>query len=274
MRLIIDVGGSKTLIVAVDSGANELARKRFPTDEDYLEFENHLKAELDELLQTTSQPLEGIALAMPGLVDYKTNKVVALGNRDWKDLDIANVLEKTYSVPVVMDNDANFGAIGEARIGAGKGFETVLYITISTGIGTGVTFNGKIDPAMAHSEAGSMHFWEDGHYVQWEKVASGKAFFEKYDLFGKDVPADSEIWPEYAKEVAIGIKELISIIQPDIVIIGGSMGEHVPKYGHFIEDFLKEIDTSVTSIPPIVAAQNFAGAVITGGIEALNDKLS
>jgi len=273
MRLIIDVGATKTLIVAVDKTGKELGRQRFPTDKDYPIFEGHLKDELD-MLVAEHKDLEGIAMAMPGLVNYEKNTVTGFGNLAWKDVETADFLEKTYSVPVVMDNDANFGAIGESRRGAGKGYENVCYVTISTGIGTGITHSGSIDPMLTHSEAGSIQFWEDGHHTRWEKVASGKAFYEKYGRFGKDTPkSEVTIWRDYALQVAKGLHELIVIVQPDVIVVGGSMGEHLPKYSGYIMDYLNEWKTPVTLVPPVIQAKDFDGAVISGGIEALNDKL-
>lgn len=262
------------MVVAVDKGGNEFGRMRFHTDVEYPKFKKQLKRQLDELIAVVGQPLEAIALALPGLVDYKKHTVTGFGNLPWKNINILNFLKKTYSVPVVVDNDANFGAVGEARRGAGKGYKTVLYITVSTGIGTGVAIGGRIDPALAHSEGGMMHFWEDGRYQKWEKLASGKAFLKKYGRMGREVAKDeAKIWKAYAKELSLGIAELIAIIQPDVIVVGGSMGEHLPKYKEYLEKELAKSKTSTTSIPPLKQAADFNGAVINGGIEALTDVL-
>lgn len=274
MRIIIDVGGTKTLVLAVDSNGKEVSRNRFLTDEDYTEYKAHLTSEMQSMVGSSSDALEGIAVAIPGVIDYQTKHAKALGNRDWKDVDLAEHFEKTFKVPVALDNDANFGAIGEARSGAGQGYRVVLYITISTGIGTGVAVEGQISPALARSEAGAMHFEDQGKLVQWESIASGKAFFEKYERYARDTPAEEvEIWKEYASKLAIGFEELIAIIQPDVIVVGGSMGEHLDKYLPYVIEILDSLDLAVTTVPPIVAAKNPDEAVINGGIEAVNDLL-
>jgi len=274
MRIIIDVGATKTLVLAVNSGGKELARRRFATDKDYSEYKQHLHDAIESICEETTQPLEVIAIAMPGVINYQTKIVEAFGNRDWKNVDIAPYLERVFKVPIGIDNDANFGAVGAARRGAGRGYRVVLYVTISTGIGTGVAVDGKISPALAKSEAGAMQFKDHGRYKQWEKMASGKAFYRKYKRYGRDTPASEvKIWKEYGASVAQGLEELIAVIQPDVIVIGGSMGEHLPKYIKYVKQLLKRLDKPVTKVPPIVAAEKPDEVVVRGGIEVADDIL-
>lgn len=261
------------MLVAADSSGRELGKIKFPTDKDFDVFSEHLIEKIKGWTEQLNQPLQGLAIAMPGVIDYETGIVKAFGNLDWTNVDIVSKLKEHFHVPISIDNDGNYGALGEARSGAGKGHRVVLYVTISTGIGTGITVDGKIDPALAKSEAGHMHFRHEGKLVDWESFASGKAFFEKYKKMGKDTPLGDPSWAEWAEEVSLGIGSLMAIIQPDVIVIGGSMGEHFHKYSEPLVESIKAVKSDLVSMPEIVAAHEPNKAVINGGFEAINDSL-
>lgn len=262
MYVAIDVGGTKTLVAVFDEQGQIKKEKKSPTNKNYEGFFKELVDEIDQLVENPSK-ISAIGVGMPGTMDYEKQIILRYGNLDWHDVDIKHRLEKHYSRPVGLENDANAGAIGEANLGAGKVYDEVLYITISTGIGTGVTVKGRIDPALADSEGGSMHFRHQGKLVRWEKFASGQAFVERYGDIGANVN-DSEIWKEYAKDLSLGIGSLIAVIQPEVVILGGSMGAHIKKYRDHLFTALHEAHSPIIEYPPIIAAERPEKAVIYG----------
>lgn len=266
MRLIIDVGGTKTLLVATDKAGNQLAKLRFLTNSDFNKFLGELTEQIDAILKSTTQPLEAVAVAMPGTVDTKTNLVTRMGHENWLNVDIVNPLKSSYAVPVFLENDANMAAMGEAKSGAGKGYKTCLYLTISTGVGGGVTENGRIVPRFAQYEPWNNLVTYDNKSQIWDNLASGSAFVEAYGSLGKDVPAENPVWQEYAEKIAVGLKPVIAECRPDVVVIGGSMGANLSKYHGFL---VEALDTSI----PVVPASQPSEAVINGGIEVLREKL-
>ncbi len=259
MTLGVDIGGTKTLL-AVFNGNSIIAEEKFPTSEDYPEF-------LKKLTDYTSHYIEryevtNVGIAAPGKVDKQGNLVKG-GNLKWQNVPIKQDVEKATGLKVTIDNDANVGAVGEANIGAGQGYDKVLYITISTGIGIGVTVGGKISPALETSEAGHMSVEKDGQMVVWEKVASGSAFFNTYKQQGVQCN-DPAIWQEYVKDIALGLNPIIATVDPSVIIVGGSMGEHLHKYHDFLVEELEKYHDEMIDIPPIIAAKHPDHAVIYG----------
>jgi predicted NBD/HSP70 family sugar kinase len=271
MYAAIDIGGTKTLIAIFDENGSIVRSIKFPTNHDYQQFISDLPGQIYELSQLSI--VKSVCVAVPGHVEDDTDIVEGFGNLDWKNKDIAGDLQKSLSIPVIIDNDANLGGLGEAVMGAGQGKRKVLYITVSTGIGTGVVVDGQLDPATKESEGGQILLEHEDQMMPWEKFASGKAFYEKYGKQGKDVD-DLEIWKDFANNLAQGVWNLIAVIQPDIVVIGGSMGEHFHKYGDFLNQAIANFSSSVIDHPPIVQAKFPDEAVINGCYQAAKQHAS
>lgn len=262
MFVAIDVGGTKTLVAVFDEDGKVIARDKHPTGSDFDTFLDQTISAVEKL--TKDDDVDVIVVAAPGLIDYENNRVLDFGNFDWHNVDMHSPLAQRFECPVIVENDANLGAVGEANLGAGEPYETVLYITISTGIGTGITYQGALDRAMRKSEGGQMHFRHDGKLMRWEHFASGKAFYDRYQKMGVDVPIGDEIWSQWAEDVSLGVGSLLAVIQPDAVVIGGSMGEHLEKYRSPLLNALQLIRSPVVRIPPIEAAKDPHNAVING----------
>ena len=261
MYLAIDIGGTKTLIARYDDNGSIVDENKFPTNKDYQSFVEELSAAITA--QIDKSPVSAIGIAAPGHVEDDTGIIKGFGNLDWKNIDIKSDLSSKFDLPIILDNDANMGAIGEANMGAGEGFRKVLYVTVSTGIGTGITVEGEISPALRESEGGHMLFKQDGKLVPWEEFASGKAFLRHYGKQGKDVD-DPRIWEEFAGGLAQGMWDLIALTQPDIIVIGGSIGVHFHKYGKFLQDAVSKFSSDVVDHPEIVQAKDPDNAVING----------
>lgn len=106
--------------------------------------------------------IKGIGLAFPGLVDPNENRVIST-NEKYNDaclLDLNRWVNQTWEVPFFMDNDARLATVGEWKYGIAKGYESVVMMTIGTGIGTGVIIEGHILRG-THYQAGSL----GGHFV-------------------------------------------------------------------------------------------------------------
>ncbi len=86
-----------------------------------------------------------IGVSFGGPVDATTN-TVRLSHHvpGWENVPLGSILESEFNAPAKVDNDANLGALGEHRFGAGRGFDSLLYITVSTGVGGGWILNGRL----------------------------------------------------------------------------------------------------------------------------------
>lgn len=261
MIIAIDIGGTKTLVAAYSDDGEILRSDKKPTNPEYKAFKKELIETIEHLAE--NEPIDAICVAAPGRIDYETGVVISLGNLGWQAVPIRDDLLNHFEVDVHIDNDANLGAIGEANMGAGKDYKSVLYITVSTGIGTGVAYNGKLQDVLRKSEGGSMHFMHEGRLTKWEHFASGKAFLERFGKMGKDVD-DPEIWGQFAEDLSLGFSALIAIIEPDIVVVGGGMGDHLEKYHSQLVAMMQHTRSSVVAVPSIIEARYPENAVING----------
>jgi glucokinase len=87
----------------------------------------------------------GIGIGYPDPLDAKSGTILSPPNLPgWERIPLASIVEEHFELPVKVDNDANVAAVAEAKLGAGAGYESVYYLTVSTGVGGGFVINGKV----------------------------------------------------------------------------------------------------------------------------------
>lgn len=258
MILAIDIGGTKTLVALCNNKGVSVSEYKFPTPKSYKQF---IK-ELAVIIFNITSPIEITVVAAPGKIDRKHGIGVVFGNLPWKNVALKSDISKLTNTTVLVENDANLAGLSEAH-NIKPVPDRALYITISTGIGTGVITKGYIDPEFADSEGGNMLFEYEGKLISWEKFASGKAIVAKYGKLASDLN-DPVAWNEISKWFAIGIVDLSAVLEPDIIIIGGGVGTHFHKYNQFLKKHIKDIKPAIVSVPPIVQAVAAEKAVIYG----------
>lgn len=114
------------------------------------------------LLEKAGKEAEGITLAFPGLVDGRSRRVTSTNAKfdDAPSLDLVEWFEERWELPFKLENDARLACLGEWRYGAGRGRESIVTVTLGTGIGTGVVMGGRLLRG-THGQAGSL----GGHFV-------------------------------------------------------------------------------------------------------------
>ncbi len=210
-------------------------------------------------------------VAVPGRLDRKKGIVIACGNLPWKHVPIQRDISRIVGVNVIIENDAKLAALYEAH-NVIHDYKKALYITISTGIGAGIIINGIIDPALADCEAGSMLQLEEGKLQPWEKFASGKAVKEHFHTLVSEIAEDSPLWQEIAENLALGIFNCCAIIQPDVVILGGGAGTHLPKFHGRLMKELNKYGTDMVPIPPVIEASKPEEAVVYGCLTLMKQR--
>lgn len=263
MNVAIDIGGTKTLLAVQDEDGQMSNPIKFPTDQNYRVFIENLAEHAQELLALG--PVSAVVTAIPGRVDRERGVGLDFGNLPWEDVPIRDDIQEIFNCPVAVENDANLAGLSEALL-LGPEFKKVLYITISTGIGTGIIINGVIDPTFADSEGGQMPLEYGDKLVAWESFASGSAIVAKYGKRAADI-SDEATWREIVPLFAKGILDLLATIQPDAVIIGGGVGSHFDRFGDLLKEELNRFATDLVPIPPILPAQHAEEAVIYGCFE-------
>lgn len=146
----IDIGGTKLATVLADKDGNILQKVRKPTESE--KGPQHavqlLLGMVDEVIGLSGlarQEISGIGVSCGGPLDTKTGIVYSPPNLPgWDALPLKHMIEAELHIPTVLENDANASALAEARFGGGRGYDYVLYMTMSTGIGGGIVANGEI----------------------------------------------------------------------------------------------------------------------------------
>ncbi len=257
----IDVGGSKTLLAVFDKDGKIIRTERFETPKDYPGFLSELKLGINKI--TADTKIDAVCCAMPGLIDRKKGVVREFGNLAWENIPIKADLESVLpNAKVYIENDANLAGLSEALLVLKK-YSRVLYLTISTGIGDGIIINGIIDTAFADSEPGQMVLEHDGKLQKWEDFASGRAIKEQTGKLASQID-DDYYWHKYVKGLAKGIDVLVATLSPAVIIIGGGVGAHYEKFGHFLTHELRKYENNMIKMPPVIKAKRSEEAVIYG----------
>ena len=259
MLIAIDTGGSKTLIAQLSDEGEIVTKVQFPTPKDTEEYMINVENAIDEVAGSNTP--KAIAVAMPGVI--VDDVAISCPNLGWKNFDIRPPLAKRFpGVPVWVENDANLAGLGETcMLNPMPSFS--LYVTVSTGIGTGFTSKGKIDQSLRLSEGGHMVVEYDGALRRWETFASGSAIHKIYNKYARDI-TDKPTWDHIADRISRGFLAIIPLTQPDIIIFGGSIGSFFEQYNQQLEAILREKLPAHVPCPPLVQAQSPKEAVIHG----------
>lgn len=268
MYLGIDVGGTKTLVAALDSHGVIKQKAKFPTPTDYTEFLRQLK---DTITDFGPQKFTAAAAGIPtNNYDRKRGIAISFGNLPWVVAPVQKDLQKICDCPVYVENDAKLAGLSEAMLL--KQYSKVLYITISTGIGVALIVDGVLDKNIGDPGGSQLMLEHHGKMQKWESFASGKAIVKR---FGKRAEAihDDKTWHTIAHDITRGLRELLALMQPDVVVFGGSVGLYFERYGKFIEEELRQYETPALPIPELIQAQRPEEAVVFGCYDFIKQSL-
>jgi fructokinase len=178
----------------------------------------------------------------------------------WSGTDVAGRLQRLLDVPLAFDTDVNGAALAELKWGAGQGFTDLAYITVGTGVGVGLTVNGKPAHGFAHPELGHIRVvrsagddWPGScpfHGPCVEGLASGTAI--KARLGARhvgDVGADDPMWETVASALAQLCHVLVCSTAPHVVLVGGGVTERQPHLIDRIGKLLVESLAGYVALP-------------------------
>jgi glucokinase len=197
--------------------------------------------------------IQGIGMGVTGPLDVKNGKILQCPNLPTMDFfPLRKVIEKEFNLPVFMNNDANAMMLGESFWGAGKGFDSVLGITLGTGFGCAIVLNKKIWMG-ATETAGEIWIspYKDGII---EDVVSGRGVCFLYEqlsgcqVSAKEVAARASngdqaaksAWNDFGEAVAYALAWMVNLIDPDVVIIGGSMANSMDLFYPTMNEILRK----------------------------------
>lgn len=253
------------------------------------------------------QPLFGIGVGVPGLVDNQTGRLLFAPNLGWKDMALGELLQAAFAVPVLVRNEANLAALGESYFGAGRDRDWILYVSFGVGIGGGIIASGHVlEGATGFAgEVGHMILQRDGSLCNcgahgcWETLAGQCALFNRIsqavtagqeshllaatggDLAHLTVPLVNEAAQagdqvalralyETGVWIGVGIANLLNVLNPQQVIIGGPLSEaHTFLLPVIRETVVRNAWQWVQREAEIVTAVHRADATVVGAVAAV-----
>lgn len=275
MHLLFDIGATNTRLATSKDGYSLKDIKVIPTEK---VFENQIQLMTEiakELIGDES--IEGCAGGVAGALNEDKSALLKSPHlQEWVLKPLKEELEANLDCPVILENDAMLGGLGEAVFGAGKDFPIIAYITIGTGIGGVRIVDKKIDR--------NTHGFEPGHQViSTDEVlcsCGGTGHLESYiagsylkSLYGASAEniKDEAIWTEISKYLSLGLNNTIVHWSPNIVILGGSISEKVPL------DILNSLLSKQLQIfpkPEVIKGSLAQEAGLYGALELVKDIVS
>ena len=273
MIITIDTGGTKTLLAGFSKDGKLLKSFEFQTpksQQKYLEIiEKVIKKEFSEQLK--SGEIQAISCAEPGIIE--NGVILWAKNLRWQNFNIKTELSKIFpNIKILVENDANLAGLFESKKFKNKA-QNILYVTLSTGIGSGIIIDGKINQGLKNSEIGRIPIEFDGRVREWEEFASARAIFNVYGKYASEISKPRQ-WQNIADRISRGFLVIIPIIQPELIIVGGSLGENFKKFDLFLEQIVRENLPEGISCPEIVQAKKPREAVIYGCFEFAKEALN
>jgi glucokinase len=266
----IDIGGTKTAVSVGGEGGVILEKRMFPTDRDPETALEHIIRETEALITAyrngaAGRPDQGISalgISCGGPLDSERGIVQSPPNLPgWDDVPIVELLERRFSLPVFIENDANACALAEWYYGAGKGCKHMVFLTFGTGLGAGLILNGKLYRGAngLAGEAGHIRMSEDGppgygkrgSLEGWCSGAGLSAAY--YEAHGEKIPGgevciraergDAKALAVIGKSALVlgrALALFIDLINPERIVIGSIFSRSEALFRAGIEKVIRD----------------------------------
>ena len=259
MSLGIDIGGTSVKLGVVDALNNIVFKDSIPTNKD-----GGVNGIVDSIAEKCSEiaqryPISSVGVGTPGMINFDA-KTVSAANLPFENAPLVEMLEKKLKLPVFMNNDANCAALGEAVAGEGKDVKNMVMVTLGTGIGGGIIIDKKIYIGSGEAgEIGHMCVVANGKKCAcgangcWECYASATALVNMtaqaakenpesilakivdkngeadgktvFEAVSKACPVGKAVLDEYISYLAVGVKNLVNVFNPEVIVISGGLSE-------------------------------------------------
>jgi glucokinase len=263
----IDLGGTSIKFGLVDKDGRVIFKSSVPTPKGrraILKEFMHVTELLRQMAEDRGLRLQTVGVGSPGIVNAITGKIIGRSPNipGWQGAEVSKSLAKATGLKVAVDNDANAMALAEHRLGSGKGFGSGLYITVGTGIGSGIILNNQIwrGAHFAGAEIGHTIIEKNGKPCKCgkcgcvEALAATSAFIEYYGrktlepggvkfIFDRAKQGDTRARQAIATAadyLACGIGSALELLNPEVVVIGGGIASGGAIYLRAIRQGLKK----------------------------------
>lgn len=292
----IEIGGTKLQLFAGNAQADILRRKRLEVlpAQGAQGIRQAIEVELAGWLNEFSPSAIGVGFGGP--VHFQSGRVARSHQvSGWSDFALGAWLESVTHLPVVVENDANTGAFGEALFGAGRGHEPIFYVTLGSGVGGGLVTRKQIYHGAfpGESEIGHLRLDRQGRIVEsicsgWAVNASVRQMAGQFPashlaahsrlfpgmeakalqpaLLAQD-PAASSVLQEVAATLALALSHVTHLFHPEIIVLGGGLSLLGQPLVAAVEEHLQPLVMEVfRPIPRVVAAELQEDAVPRGAL--------
>jgi len=307
----VDVGGTKVAAGFVNSAGEigAVTKVRMVSDGQAEEGTNAVAGAIDSLMDMGKKKkwaIRAIGICAPGPLDPHTGVIINPPNVPcWRKYPLAAEISRRYRLPVKIENDANAAALAEVLWGAGKGFAKVFYLSIGTGIGTGLILDGKIyngrtgaapegghvsidyrGPVCSCGKRGCIEVYVSGPAIAKRAQARLESARVKHaailDLVAGQVSAVTcevvsqanaagdaiakETLLETVDLISVWLGNIIDLLEPDVIVVGGGVAAVLhPFFGDIRAQLPRWCINSRAQEIPIVPAHYGAESGIAGG---------
>lgn len=273
----VDIGGTKIAVGAIDDEGKVLARLECATEpaRGYVEALQRIAQMLRATAQSANSQISGIGIGSTGPVYPLTGEFGEVNFfPHWKGENPVKDLAQAFQVKVAIENDGDAAALGEAGWGAGRNKKKLIYVTVGTGIGTGLLFDGELYRGVDQSHPEIGHHLVDpsgppcvcGFAGCWESLAAGPAmvawlrrnapstYAHHIDLTAKKICELAQHGDDWAMRavkneshyLGLGLANLVTMFVPEIIVLGGSVMKSATL---FLEEIRKTIVASCRLVP-------------------------
>jgi fructokinase len=230
----IEAGGTKFVCVVGTGPGDIRAQTRFATT-----TPDETIGRAISFFQQQPEPVVAVGIGAFGPVDLDPASptygyITSTPKAGWRQTDICGPIRRALNVPVAFETDVNAAAIGEHRWGAAQGLDTLLYLTVGTGVGGGALVGGIPVHGVMHPEIGHILVPHDRgadpfagvcpyHGDCLEGLASGPALRARWGQPAETLPVEHPAWALEARYLALGLVACIYTLAPQRIVLGGGV---------------------------------------------------
>ena len=254
----IEAGGTKFVCAVGDEKGNIVDRVQIPTT-----IPEETIGKVIEFFQGHSIKAIGVGSFGPIDVDRESRTygyITSTPKPGWRNYPFVQTLKDALALPVGFTTDVNAAALGEVTLGAAKGVDSCLYITVGTGIGAGAVVLGQILEGLSHPEMGHILIRRHPndsyqgkcpyHHDCLEGLASGPAIEERWGDKGVQLADRAEVWDLEGYYLAQALMQYILILSPKRIILGGGVMKQQSVFTA-IYRYLPEFVQNYISLPEL-----------------------
>jgi glucokinase-like ROK family protein len=280
----VDVGETHIYVELFDIKLNSISHMRQEVSESEnqpAQIVNHLVETIEQLLAQTRIPQDriiGVGIGIPGIVDRVSGVSIVAPNWGWEQIPLLNLLKSRLKMPILLENGAKAMGLAEMWFGAGKGLENLAVLLIGTGVGAGIIVQGELYHGStnsagewghtcielhgrpcccgsrgcveayvgSHSIISRLHEADPNHPAL--KQVSHQAILSALcDAAERGDPAARQLLSSTAEYLGAGIANLINLINPELIVLGGWAGRLIGK--HILPELRQTISAYALKTP-------------------------